>query len=312
MMAKRRWVLVVTDGAGSHLGRIKISNHALMAAAGLCALMLLMVLVLTGLGISARRDAKQAAPLARQTLSLKLSIDAMAARRNKLEAVLLENSRALALLQRKSHVHEGAALADVLRGPEPEPAAAAPASPPDAHAHADFAQSTLEGIPQALGHADALIAESYELEGALGDLLEYWRDAEQRLLYTPSIRPCRSPYTTSSYGVRIDPVFHYWVMHKGLDMGGFIGMIVYAPADGVVIWTGTRGGYGQVVVIDHGRGLQTHYAHLSDYMVTRGQNVRRGTPIARMGSTGKSTGPHLHYEVRQDGVPMDPRQFILD
>ena len=89
-------------------------------------------------------------------------------------------------------------------------------------------------------------------------------------------------------------------------------MLVFAPADGKVIWTGVRGGYGQVVVLDHGWGLQTHFAHLSKYLVERGDQVKRGEPIAEMGNTGRSTGPHLHYEVRQDGFPTDPRNFILD
>ena len=101
-------------------------------------------------------------------------------------------------------------------------------------------------------------------------------------------------------------------MHKGLDLGGQTGMEIACPADGVVIFTGHRGGYGVTVVVHHGFGLQTHYAHLSRYMVRVGQRVQRGEVIALMGSTGKSTGPHLHYEVRRNGEPLDPEKFILD
>jgi murein DD-endopeptidase MepM/ murein hydrolase activator NlpD len=117
---------------------------------------------------------------------------------------------------------------------------------------------------------------------------------------------------TSSFGRRRDPIFKTWLMHKGLDLGGHTGMDITAPADGIVIYTGWRGGYGKTVVVDHGFGLQTHYAHLSDYRVQVGQRVRRGEVLALMGSTGKSTGPHLHYEVRSNGQPLDPIRFILD
>ena len=102
------------------------------------------------------------------------------------------------------------------------------------------------------------------------------------------------------------------VMHKGVDFAGYTGMPVVAPADGVVIWTGTRGGYGRTVVIDHGNGIQTHFAHLNRYDVRRGDHVARGEVVAEMGSTGKSTGPHLHYEVRRYGEPVDPLSFILN
>lgn len=170
------------------------------------------------------------------------------------------------------------------------------------------------GVPAAAGEValDELRARGDRLALWLGGLAEYWHDAERRLANTPAIRPARTAWLSSSFGVRVDPISHYTVMHKGLDLAGFIGMLVYAPADGRVIWTGLRGSYGQVVVLDHGWGLQTHFAHLSRALVTQGDAVHRGEPIAEMGNTGKSTGPHLHYEVRQDGYPVDPRHFILD
>jgi murein DD-endopeptidase MepM/ murein hydrolase activator NlpD len=89
-------------------------------------------------------------------------------------------------------------------------------------------------------------------------------------------------------------------------------MEILAPADGMVIWLGGRGGYGKTVVLDHGYGVQSHFAHLNSYRVQLGQRVHRGEVIAEMGSTGISTGPHLHYEVRRHGRPLDPRNFILD
>lgn len=142
--------------------------------------------------------------------------------------------------------------------------------------------------------------------------LDHFHDAAQQIASTPSIRPSLSPWLSSSYGRRLDPITQRWMMHKGLDLAGSIGMPIFAPADGKVIWTGWRGGYGKTVVIDHGYGLQTHFAHLDAYQVDAGERVRRGDVIARMGNSGRSTGPHLHYEVRREGQPVDPRDFILD
>jgi murein DD-endopeptidase MepM/ murein hydrolase activator NlpD len=184
-----------------------------------------------------------------------------------------------------------------------ESAAAAPA------ALIPIDELDVNSLPEAVRH---LTAEGRDLSTNLGETFEYFHDAERMLLNTPSIRPARTAWYSSSYGIRLHPITHVLLMHKGLDMGGFVGMEIFAPADGVVIWTGTRGGYGQVVVIDHGFGLQTHFAHLSRYLVKRGQRVRRGQRIAEMGTTGHSTGPHLHYEVRRYGQPLDPRRFILD
>ncbi len=150
------------------------------------------------------------------------------------------------------------------------------------------------------------------LQASLGDMLEYFRDAEQLLSSTPSLIPVPGAHITSLFGRRKDPIFHHLVMHKGLDLGARVGTNIIAPADGVVIFTGPRGNYGQTIVIDHGYGIQTHYAHLSAIHVKRGVHVQRGDLIANVGSTGKSTGPHLHYEVRRLGQPLDPTRFILD
>ncbi|MBJ81022.1 MAG: hypothetical protein CMH60_06870 [Myxococcales bacterium] len=169
-------------------------------------------------------------------------------------------------------------------------------------------------VDQLLAGQDVLSLQSRakELLYSLGETIDYFRDAEHRLSYTPSLRPVFKGPLTSGFGRRIHPINGYLVMHKGLDIGGQTGDIVLAPADGVVIWAGYRGGYGKTVVLDHGYGLQTHYAHLDGYRVEVGQQVKRNQKIAEMGSTGRSTGPHLHYEVRRNGRPLDPLPFVLD
>ena len=177
---------------------------------------------------------------------------------------------------------------------------------------AAYSSAILSGSAQALPrHAEKLLHKSERLQQNLGELLEYFHDAKQVLSSTPSIRPVQA-IITSDFGRRFHPIDNRYMMHKGIDFGGRTGSEIVAPADGIVIYTGWRGGYGKTVVLDHGYGIQTHYAHLSKYRVKTGQNVSRGQTIAEMGSTGHSTGPHVHYEVRRFGHPIDPAKFILD
>ncbi len=111
---------------------------------------------------------------------------------------------------------------------------------------------------------------------------------------------------TSGYGWRIHPIFHTQEFHTGIDIAADWGTPIQAAADGTVIFTGWMGGYGMLVILDHGSGLSTTYSHLSSYAVRAGERVQRGHVIARIGSTGWSTGPHLFFEVRKNGQPLNP------
>ena len=111
---------------------------------------------------------------------------------------------------------------------------------------------------------------------------------------------------TSSFGMRYHPILHVTRLHAGVDFGAPVGSTIHAAADGVVISARQMRGYGNVVIIDHGGGISTVYAHCSRFMVGAGQRVTRGQPIAAVGSTGLSTGPHLHFEVRVNGRPVNP------
>lgn len=115
---------------------------------------------------------------------------------------------------------------------------------------------------------------------------------------------------TSSFGMRYHPILHITRMHTGCDFGAPIGATIRASANGVVIHSSYMNGYGNVVIIDHGGGISTVYAHCSRISVSDGQIVKRGQYIANVGSTGLSTGPHLHFEVRVNGHPVDPRRYL--
>jgi murein DD-endopeptidase MepM/ murein hydrolase activator NlpD len=145
------------------------------------------------------------------------------------------------------------------------------------------------------------------------ELFVNWQRVEQledAMASLPSYVPARSYTVTSSYGFRYDPFHGRGAQHAGLDMAGAHGEPIYAAATGRVVRAERYGAYGNTVDIDHGRGILTRYAHLSAINVSVGDRVEMGEHIAAMGSTGRSTGTHLHYEVRIDGQPVNPRPFI--
>lgn len=134
--------------------------------------------------------------------------------------------------------------------------------------------------------------------------------ARQGVFAIPSAKPVLNYRLTSSFGGRSDPFRGTRRMHNGLDMAGPVGTPIYATADGVVTRSSWFGGYGRYISINHGGGIETRYGHMSELLVGEGVRVRRGQLIGRMGSTGRSTGSHLHYEVRIDGQPVNPVPFM--
>ncbi|TGX55616.1 M23 family metallopeptidase [Sphingomonas gei] len=133
---------------------------------------------------------------------------------------------------------------------------------------------------------------------------------EQTVISIPSMQPVDKLLFTSSFGVRSDPFRGTAAMHAGVDIPGTIGTPIYATADGIISHAGRQGGYGNLVQINHGRGIETRYGHLSKILVADNSRVRRGQMIGLMGSTGRSTGSHLHYEVRVDGKAVNPIPFL--
>lgn len=129
--------------------------------------------------------------------------------------------------------------------------------------------------------------------------------------YVPLAAPLPDhPAVTSPFGSRIDPFLGRPALHTGLDLRDEYGAPVRATADGTVVFASADGGYGNMVEIDHGNGLTTRYAHLSKFEVRPGQKVKAGTIVGRIGATGRATGPHLHYETRIDGTPVNPERFL--
>lgn len=127
---------------------------------------------------------------------------------------------------------------------------------------------------------------------------------------TPSLRPVIGCNVTSRFGYRESPFGGRKEIHKGFDIAGSTGTAVRAGGDGIVSFVGDKGAYGKTVMISHGHGIVTQYSHLSSYKVSPGARIKRGEVIAGMGSTGRSTGTHLHYEVHLNGVPVNPEKYM--
>jgi len=158
---------------------------------------------------------------------------------------------------------------------------------------------------------DRLMTEVNIQERSFQELVEYLEDQKSLLASTPAIWPVKG-WLTSTFGYRSSPFTGRRELHKGLDIATRSGTPVIAPADGLVVFAGREGGFGNMVVIDHGYGITTRYGHNSSLEVKLGQKVKRGDMIARVGNTGRSTGPHVHYEVAVNGVSVNPSRYILN
>jgi murein DD-endopeptidase MepM/ murein hydrolase activator NlpD len=173
------------------------------------------------------------------------------------------------------------------------------------------------GISPARAGSNGAVGGPFESVGnaSFKALFDSWKKLDQLqdgVIAIPSDKPVRTNVEfTSGFGVRSDPFVHGAAMHPGIDLAGSYGTPIYATADGTVLRAGwNSGGYGNLVEIDHGRGISTRYGHMSAILVAAGQHVTRGEQIGRMGSTGRSTGNHLHYEVRIDNRPVNPIPFM--
>ncbi|OGA74917.1 MAG: peptidase M23 [Betaproteobacteria bacterium RIFCSPLOWO2_12_FULL_65_14] len=171
--------------------------------------------------------------------------------------------------------------------------------------------------PQNLSLADfsdklVSLARNVETRNDLLGVLEaqlFEQAVKKRLL--PTMMPVRAPYNASTFGRRVDPFTGQWTMHEGVDFVADAGSPIVAAAGGVVVFAGLHPQYGYMVDLDHGNDLVTRYAHSSKLFVREGDIVQRGRKIAEVGSTGRSTGPHLHFEVRYRGAAQNPTKFLM-
>ena len=164
--------------------------------------------------------------------------------------------------------------------------------------------------PGILTALDSLSVQLQDRQQQLNVLEDFLLNRRLREEAYPEGRPVTSGYISSRFGNRTDPFTGRAAFHKGVDFAGREGAKVVAVASGVVIWTGDRSGYGQMVEVNHGNGYVTRYAHNSESLVALGDTVKRGQEIALMGETGRATGPNLHFELLRNGRVVDPLPYI--
>ncbi len=179
-----------------------------------------------------------------------------------------------------------------------------------------FSQTSMTGVGgpyEPVSASDELPAKVAQTDGQFRALFNSWKRLDQLqtgIVAIPSMKPVDSLTFTSNYGVRSDPFRGGRAMHAGVDIPGAYATPIYSTADAIVGRTGRIGGYGNLIELEHGKGIQTRHGHLSSILVSPGMPIKRGQLIGLMGSTGRSTGNHLHYEVRIDGRAVNPSPFL--
>jgi murein DD-endopeptidase MepM/ murein hydrolase activator NlpD len=166
-------------------------------------------------------------------------------------------------------------------------------------------------IQQMRTDVERLQSEAISREESLSELEKLLHTKKEMLTHTPSVWPVMG-WVTSGFGFRTNPFTGLTQMHEGLDISNRGGTPVVATAEGIISDTGNDLVHGKILVISHGFGMTTRYSHLSKVMVRVGQKVKRGDKVAEVGTTGRTTGPHLHYEVRLNGIPVNPMRYILN
>ena len=187
--------------------------------------------------------------------------------------------------------------------------------PADLKAAAGQGGALVSGRPLSIAEVQSLMTDLDRLTGQSTDLLTVIEsrliDQKMASLQLPTRQPVATGQVGSGYGWRIDPFTGHSALHTGLDFQAELGTPVLAAAGGVVVAQDVHPAYGNVVEIDHGNGLVTRYAHLSRFLVRQGDLVRRGQKIGEVGTSGRSTGPHLHFEVLVGGIPQNPQKFLV-
>ncbi len=298
-MSKRRWTIVVVPQGSSATKIIELSQTALKVVASL-GITALAVVLLLGFGMMRRSvDLARSDRLEKENATLAGDLDHLRGRINQL-------SDTVRVLERRDTQFRLLANLDPIA---PEVRGVGIGGPIPRGGPVDGELTGRAGEVRV--DLDALIRRANLLAGSFREAADSLALHNERLAATPSIMPTAGWLSSAFSRMRSHPILHCARAHEGIDVSAPMGAPIEAPANGRVIQTGWEAGYGNMVVIDHGFGILTKFAHCSRILVRNGQKVARGERIALVGNTGLSTGPHLHYEVHVNGKPVDPRRYIL-
>ncbi len=300
-MSKRRWTIVVVPQGSSATKIIELSQTALKLAATL-GVTLVAGMLLLGFGLFRRSvDIARADRLETENTTLAGDLDHLRGR----ATVLSDTVR---FLERRDAQIRLLANLDPI---PPEVRAVGIGGPMPRGSLEESESGLVERAGEVRVDLDALIRRANLLASSFREAADSMALHADRLAATPSIMPTAGWLSSAFSRMRSHPILHYARAHEGIDVSAPMGAPIEAPANGTVVQTGWEAGYGNTVVIDHGFGIVTKFAHCSRILVQKGQKVTRGDRIALVGNTGLSTGPHLHYEVHVNGKAVDPRRYIL-
>ena len=293
-MAKRHHTIILIPHAHAKLRKWQVTSLQIGTVAGALLLLTLAASLFAGLHFSRNVNPVEIARLKSENDRLRRTNLGFESSARKLQDQLNgyeERTRQLAIVAGIAGI---AGVEGPSSGTEPRIGGGAPAEQ----------AGNLAAMPAMADRAGHLAGTLDAVEAKLNERVRW-------ISSTPAISPVKGIFT-SGFGVRADPVTHGLGVHQGVDIAAAPGQPVRASADGVVVEAGELGGLGQAVFLAHGFGLTTRYGHMSRIDVRPGQRVKRGDIVGRVGNTGRSTGYHLHYEVRVDGDPVNPLGYILD
>jgi murein DD-endopeptidase MepM/ murein hydrolase activator NlpD len=300
-MAKRRWTVVLVPHGSEPSRIIEVSYGVLrMMAAGIGAAAVIALLVGYAT-VSHTADLSQAARLQRENTLLSQEIGELRGRLSSLADTLTR------IAQRDARIRVLANLEPI----DPQVQAAGIGGPTFTRALAGAVAGPVGRSEEIRVDLNALIRRANLLASSFQEAADSLSLHSARLAATPSIMPTKGWLSSAFSSMRTHPILHVARPHEGIDVTAPMGSPIEAPAGGVVLDAGWESGYGNTVTIDHGFGIVTKFAHASKILVKTGQRVSRGQRIALVGNTGLATGPHLHYEVRVNGRPVDPLKYVI-
>jgi len=302
-MSERKWTVVVVPPGSGASKAIEVSQRLLKTATGFAGVLGLVVVMLGYGTVSHSVDLQRSAALERENSRLEVEL-------GKLHGELSMLSDTIKTIAARD------ARIRLLANLEPNDPAVhlagigGPAAPlgPNSLVNAGVLGRKAQEVRVDLA---ALIRRANLLAASFGEASDSLANHRDRMAAMPSILPTAGWLTSAFTSMREHPILHVARPHEGIDVTAPMGAPIQAPAGGRVIKTGWQSGYGNVIVIDHGYGLTTKFAHCSKVTAQTGQVVKRNQIIAYVGNTGLATGPHLHYEVHVNGKPVDPLRYVL-
>ena len=302
--AERRWtVMLVPHGSGKSRA-VEVSQTVVKALIGIGGVVALLFLVLGGTALSRGVNVTKSRALERENQVLASEIQRLRERLVGLRDTLnkfSEREQAMRLLAGLSPVDQDVQKAGI-------------GGPSGQWSERDSLSAAGPNGQQALAariDMDQLTRRANILVRSINEAYDSASSQRARYAAMPSIMPTKGWLTSAFAREREHPILHLARPHEGIDLSAPMGMDIEAPAAGVVTQVSWVEGYGNMLTIDHGYGLVTRYAHCSKILVVRGQRVKRGQQVAKVGNTGLSTGPHLHYEVWVNGRPVNPMKYVL-